>query len=71
MSPNPYLVTFTEEILNRKRQKCHCHLCNVRKIQKQPSRHVFKKSCSEYMQQIYRRTLMPKCDFSKVALQFY
>ena len=27
--------------------------------------------CSESMQQIYRRTLMPKCDFNKVAKQLY
>ena len=29
----------------------------------------FKKRCSESMQQIYRRTLMQKCDFNKVALR--
>ena len=27
--------------------------------------------CSENMQQIYRRIPMPKCDFSKAALQIY
>ena len=27
--------------------------------------------CSESMQQIYRRTPMPKCDFNKVAKQLY
>ena len=31
---------------------------------------VLRKSCSEIMQQIYRRTQMPKCDFNKVALHF-
>ena len=36
-------------------------------IQKQPSKGVYKKRCSENMQQIYRRTTMPKCDFNKVA----
>ena len=40
-------------------------------LQKQPSRGVIKKSCSENMQQIYRRTPMPKCDFNKVALELY
>ena len=40
-------------------------------FQKQPPRDVRKKRCSENMQQIYRRTPMPKCDFIKVALQFY
>ena len=36
-------------------------------IQKQPPIGVPKKRCSENMQQIYRRTAMPKCDFNKVA----
>ena len=38
-------------------------------MQKQPSRGVLRKRCSENMQQIYRRTPMPKCDFNKVALK--
>ena len=33
--------------------------------QKQPSRGVLRKRYSENMQQIYRRTSMPKCDFNK------
>ena len=43
--------------------KKHC-LCD---LQKQPSRGVLKKRCSENMQQICRRTPMPKCNFNKVA----
>ena len=39
-------------------------------IQKQSSRGVFRKRCSENMQQIYRRALMPKCDFNKVGSNF-
>ena len=39
------------------------------KVQKQPLRGVLRKRCSENMQQIYRGTPMPKCDFNKVALQ--
>ena len=35
--------------------------------QKQPPRGVPRKRCSENMQQIYKRTPMPKCDFIKVA----
>ena len=35
--------------------------------QKQPSRGALRKRCSANMKQIYRRTPMPKCDFSKVA----
>ena len=34
-------------------------------LQKQPSRGVFRKRCSENMQQTYRIT--PKCDFNEVA----
>ena len=36
-----------------------------------PFRGVFRKICPEIMQQIYRRTPMPKCDFNKVDLQLY
>ena len=39
------------------------------KIQKQPSIGVLIKRCSENMQQLYRRTLMPKCNFNKAAKQ--
>ena len=40
-------------------------------LQKKTSGGVFRKSCSENIQQIYRRTPMQKCDFNKAALQFY
>ena len=40
-------------------------------VQKQLSRGVLRKSCSENMQEIYRRTHMLKCDFNKFALQLY
>ena len=39
------------------------------KIQKQSRIVVPGKRFSENMQQTYRRTLMPKCDFNRVALQ--
>ena len=35
------------------------------------SRGVLSKSCSENMQQIYRRTPMPKCGINKNALPIY
>ena len=38
-----------------------------KKCQKQPSRGVHRKNCSKNVQQIYRRTPMPKYDFGKVA----
>ena len=38
-------------------------------IQKQPSRSVLRKKCSENIQQFYRRTPMLKCDFNKVTFQ--
>ena len=37
--------------------------------QKQPTRGVPRKRCSENIQQIYRRTPMPKCGFNNVALR--
>ena len=37
--------------------------------QRHPSLGVLIKRCSKNMQQIYRGTPMPKCDFNKVALQ--
>ena len=39
--------------------------------QKQPPRGVPRKSFSKNIQQIYRKTPMPKCDFNKVAKQLY
>ena len=39
--------------------------------QKQPVRGVLRNRCSENIQQIYRRTPLLKCDFTKVALQLY
>ena len=39
-------------------------------FQKQPSWGVYRKRYSENMQQIYRRTVMPKYDFNKVASNF-
>ena len=44
-------------------------LCQWNEEQKQPSRDVLRKRCSENMQQIYRRAPMPKSDFNKVAKQ--
>ena len=44
---------------------------NFEYFKKQPPRGVPRKRCSENMQQIYRRTPMPKCYFFKVALQLY
>ena len=40
-------------------------------IHKQPPKGVLKRMCSKNMQQIYRRPLMPNCDFNKVAKHFY
>ena len=50
-------------------QKTHIHIQNS--IQKQPSRGVPSKICSENMQQIYRKTPFVKCDFNNVAKQHY
>ena len=42
----------------------------MKSVQRQLFRGVLSKSCSENMQQIYRRAPMPKCDFNKVASNF-
>ena len=41
------------------------------KLKRQPSRGILIKRCSKNILQIYRRTLIPKCDFNKVAKQLY
>ena len=40
-----------------------CEVAGSPSLQKQPSRGVLRKNCSENMQQISRRTPMPKCVF--------
>ena len=40
-------------------------------LQTQPSVGVFRKRCSENIHQIYRRALIPSCDFNKVALTVF
>ena len=45
-------------------------ICDKRNKQKQPSRGVHMKSCSENIQPICRRTPMPKCNFNKVSCNF-
>ena len=40
-------------------------------VPRQPPTGVLRKRCSENMQQIYRRTLIPKSDFNKFAKQLY
>ena len=45
--------------------------CRLFNIQKQSCRGVLRERCSENIKQIFWRTSMPKCDFSKVAKQLY
>ena len=40
-------------------------------FQKKPSGGALRKICSKKMQQFYRRTPMPKCNFNNVAWQIY
>ena len=61
---------FLENFLN----KCEQYWSFLRiylYLQKQPPRCVLEKRYSENMQQVCRRTAMPKCDFNKVAQQLY
>ena len=53
-----------------------CNHCNINlhsklHTKKQPCKGVLIKSCSEKLQQIYRKKPMPKCVFNKVAKQLY
>ena len=41
------------------------------KGQIRPTRGVYRKSCPENMQQVCRKTPLPKCDFNNIALQIY
>ena len=54
-----------------KNKGCHEGLKVYGEKQNKPIRGVPRKRCSENMQQIYRRTPIPKCDFNKVALLLY
>ena len=56
------IITLLYEYLSFKKDKFYYLL------QKQPPRGVLRKTCSENIQQIYRRTPMPKCDFNKVEI---
>ena len=58
-------------ILSNENRMSYCleNFYAVLLFQKQPSRSLLKKRCSENIQQIYGRTPMPKCDFNKVALR--
>ena len=74
------LFIFTKEIIDGKLHFTHflfiiledeCMIfvkfCKTSRVQKQPSRTVLRKSCSQNMQQIYKRTPMPKCHCNKVT----
>ena len=49
------------------RRFCQNHIAKTKFRSSHPE-DIAIKSCSENMQQIYRRTPMPKCNFNKVAL---
>ena len=51
--------------------KCVKFMSILLVLQKQSPSGVPRKTCSENIQQIYRRTPMPKCDFNKLAKQLY
>ena len=51
-------------VFDRHRQPFHL-------LQKQPSRGILRKRCSENMEQIYMRTTVPMFDFSIFAMQRY
>ena len=56
------LISWEEKELLRWSKKHHHHFSS--------SRSVLRKRCSENMQQVYKRTPLPKSDFNKVARNF-
>ena len=68
---NQTVILFSSQIQFRFLKKLLDYGNFINLTQKQPYRGVFRKRCFENMKQIYWRTLMPKCDFSKVAKQLY
>ena len=75
-------MTVTELVTEQNQKLLQRGLVTIRQIsvnempemapsQKQPYRGVLIERCSKNIQQIYRRTLMTKCDFNKVAKQLY
>ena len=60
-----YGAVTTTPCLNMFNPNLQTHLkidASSERLQKQPSRAVLSKRCFENMQQIYRKTPMPKCD---------
>ena len=66
-----YFVQNAEKRYSYRERIWYCITDDTRTRSKQPSRGVLNKRCSKDMQQIYRRTPMPKWDFNKVALQHH
>ena len=70
------LYSFTARCLDVRFWDLLCFICLTFNpqycyLQKQQFKGLFRKGCPENMQQIYRRTPMPKCDFNKVSLRIY
>ena len=63
-----FLKMINKRKKNQSLSQFHCD--KKQGIQKELSRVVHRKSCSENMQLIYRRTPMPKCDFNTSAWVF-
>ena len=68
IDPKTKIFQSTLKVENRTQYVDH-QMSNA--VEKQSSRGVLKKRCSENMQQIYKRTPMAKCDFDKVTKQLY
>ena len=66
------IITTINQVIRRTKGKyTDLPITPLISLQKQPFRGVLVERCSENMQQIYRRTPMPKCDFNKTAKQLY
>ena len=65
-----FVKNYTKKCVLDTSHKPFC-IHSINDIQSQPPRGVLNKSSSENMQQIYRRTPMPKCEFNKITKQLY
>ena len=68
---HPFTWFIFQILCNVKSMKLFWSMWEANISQRQPSRGVLRKRYSENMQQIHRRTPMPKCDVNLVALQLY
>ena len=64
-------LSIYKKIPGRQNPYCGLFYAIIITFRSSPPRGVLRRRCSKNMQQIYRRTPMPECDFNKAANQLY